>query len=196
MFDRLQTLMHRLTDNTVLADLLDPVSRALARVRQAAVGRTLTMPDFIALGCSGNCRGCRPCASRCRPCCIWPRGRGAGATGALHLVGCPRVAPPGGGLAGPGAGLGPGDAGGPPGSPGEHSGSGDRPVRAIDGTYQAESAHCRRRTPRQGGEDNPKGHALLSFYNLRLGCRKTSGSTPGAATKPGSCATMIRTPRP
>ena len=34
--------MHRLTDNTVLADLLDPVSRALARVRQAAVGRTLT----------------------------------------------------------------------------------------------------------------------------------------------------------
>ncbi len=42
--------MHRLTDNTVLADLLDPVSRALARVRQAAVGRTLTMPDFIALG--------------------------------------------------------------------------------------------------------------------------------------------------
>ena len=50
MFDRLQTLMHRLTDNTVLADLLDPVSRALARVRHAAVGRTLTMADFIALG--------------------------------------------------------------------------------------------------------------------------------------------------
>ncbi|MFZ1537035.1 MAG: hypothetical protein WAT23_06605, partial [Chromatiaceae bacterium] len=45
----------------------------------------------------------------------------------------------------------------------------DRPMRAIDGTYQAESAHCRRRTPRQGGEDNPKGHALRSFYNLRLG---------------------------
>ena len=42
--------MHRLTDNTVLADLLDPVSRALARVRHAAVGRTLIMPDFIALG--------------------------------------------------------------------------------------------------------------------------------------------------
>ena len=50
MFDRLKTLMHRLTDNTVLADLLDPVSRALARVRQGTVGRTLTMPDFIALG--------------------------------------------------------------------------------------------------------------------------------------------------
>jgi len=25
-------------------------------------------------------------------------------------------------------------------------------------------------TPRQGGEDNPKGHALLSFYDVRLGC--------------------------
>jgi hypothetical protein len=48
-------------------------------------------------------------------------------------------------------------------------GLGTRPVRAIDGTYQGESAHCRRRTPKDGGEDNPKGHALLSFYNLRLG---------------------------
>ena len=50
MFDRLKTLMHRLTNHTVLSDLLDPVSRALTRMRQAAVGRTLTMPDFIALG--------------------------------------------------------------------------------------------------------------------------------------------------
>ncbi len=33
MIDRLQTLMHPLTNNTVPADLLDPVSRALARVR-------------------------------------------------------------------------------------------------------------------------------------------------------------------
>ncbi|MBK8637277.1 MAG: transposase [Chromatiaceae bacterium] len=48
-------------------------------------------------------------------------------------------------------------------------GLGDRPVRAIDGTYQAESAHFRRRTPQQGGVDHPKGHALLSLYNLRLG---------------------------
>ncbi|MDZ7750097.1 MAG: transposase [Gammaproteobacteria bacterium] len=45
-----------------------------------------------------------------------------------------------------------------------------RPVYATDGTYQHESAHYGRRTPRQGGEDNPKGHALLSFYDVRLGC--------------------------
>lgn len=50
MFDRLKNLMHRLTDHTVLADLLDPISRALARVRHTGVGRTLPMADFIALG--------------------------------------------------------------------------------------------------------------------------------------------------
>jgi hypothetical protein len=44
-----------------------------------------------------------------------------------------------------------------------------RPVYAMDGTYQSESAHYGRRTPRQGGDDNPKGHALLSFYDVRLG---------------------------
>ena len=48
-------------------------------------------------------------------------------------------------------------------------GPGQRPVRAIDGTYQRESAHYRRRAPKDGGTDNRKGHALLSFYNLRLG---------------------------
>jgi hypothetical protein len=47
---------------------------------------------------------------------------------------------------------------------------GERPVYAMDGTYQSESAHYRRRTPKDGGEDNPKGHALLSFYDVRLGC--------------------------
>lgn len=45
----------------------------------------------------------------------------------------------------------------------------NRTVRAIDGTYQHESVHYRRRTPSEGGKDNPKGHALLSFFNLRLG---------------------------
>ncbi|MBK8640509.1 MAG: hypothetical protein IPN92_20310 [Chromatiaceae bacterium] len=35
-------------------------------------------------------------------------------------------------------------------------GLGDRLVRAIDGTYQAESAHCRRRTPRRGVRTIPR----------------------------------------
>ena len=46
----------------------------------------------------------------------------------------------------------------------------DRPVLAMDGTYQQESSHYKRLTPKQNGDDNPKGHALLSFYDIRLGC--------------------------
>jgi hypothetical protein len=50
LFNRPKNLMPRLTDDIVLDDLLDPISRALARERHAAVGRSLTMPDLIALG--------------------------------------------------------------------------------------------------------------------------------------------------
>jgi hypothetical protein len=52
---------------------------------------------------------------------------------------------------------------------GEMPGLGSRPVYAVDETYQPESPHYPRRTPREGGTDNP-GHGLLSVYDLRLGC--------------------------
>jgi hypothetical protein len=78
MFDRLKTLMYRLTHDTVLADLLAPVSRALARVRQAAVGRTLTLPDFIALGVLRQLQGIPTLREQVQSCRIWtprpPRG--------------------------------------------------------------------------------------------------------------------------
>ncbi len=45
-----------------------------------------------------------------------------------------------------------------------------RSIYATDGTYQKESSHYRRVTPKNGGTDNPKGHALLTFYDVRLGC--------------------------
>ena len=45
-----------------------------------------------------------------------------------------------------------------------------RSVYAVDGTYQKESCHYRKITPRQGGKDNPKGHGLLTFFDARLGC--------------------------
>ncbi len=45
-----------------------------------------------------------------------------------------------------------------------------RSVYAVDGTYQKESCHYRKVTPRQGGKDNPKGHGLLTFFDARLGC--------------------------
>lgn len=45
----------------------------------------------------------------------------------------------------------------------------DRPIYAADGSHQKESAHFGRCTPKQGGEDNHKGHMMLAFYDVRLG---------------------------
>ena len=36
----------------------------------------------------------------------------------------------------------------------------DRPVYAVDGTYQKERSHYKKVTPKNGGDDNPKGHCL------------------------------------
>jgi len=48
---RLTAMMNRLTNETVLGDLLAPVIRALAWVRGShAVGRVLSRADFITLG--------------------------------------------------------------------------------------------------------------------------------------------------
>lgn len=44
-----------------------------------------------------------------------------------------------------------------------------RSVYAVDGTYQQESSHYKRCTPKQGGEDNPKGHCLLPYFDVRRG---------------------------
>ena len=170
MFDRLKTLMHRLTDNTVLADLLDPVSRALARVRQGTVGRTLTMPDFIALGVLRQLQGIPTLREQVQILLhLDPetavRGPLARSTWSDALASPSRQAA----LAGVVPALVKEARAVLPDRLVDIPGLGDRPVRAIDGTYQAESAHFRRCTPRQGGEDNPKGHAWLSFYNLRLG---------------------------
>jgi hypothetical protein len=74
-------------------------------------------------------------------------------------------------------------------------GLGVRAVRAIDGTYQGESAHFRRRTPKDGGEDNPKSHALLSVYNLRRGGPRMSRWRRAIATRRPSCATTTDPPR-
>ena len=46
---------------------------------------------------------------------------------------------------------------------------GDRAVFAIDGSYQKESTHFNRVTPKNGGEDNHKGHMMLTVFDVRLG---------------------------
>jgi hypothetical protein len=48
-------------------------------------------------------------------------------------------------------------------------GLGERSVYAVDGTYQQESCHFQRSTPKQGGTDNPKGHCLMPYFDVRLG---------------------------
>jgi Transposase DDE domain len=44
-----------------------------------------------------------------------------------------------------------------------------RNIYAVDGSYQEESAHYTRVTPKDGGTDNHKGHMMLTFYDVRLG---------------------------
>lgn len=47
---------------------------------------------------------------------------------------------------------------------------GKRAVYAMDGSYQHESAHFYKKTKDEGGDHNPKGHCLLSAFDVRLGC--------------------------
>lgn len=168
---RLVSLMHRLTDKSVFAELLSPIERVLARVRSAqGLGRTLSMSDFIALGVLRHLQG----MSRLRE----------QVQRLLHLDPAPGARVPlarstwSDALCSPARlavlkqtlpALVADAAAVLPDRLADIPGLGTRPVRAIDGTYQGESAHFRRRPPKEGGEDNPKGHALLSFYNLRLG---------------------------
>lgn len=50
-------------------------------------------------------------------------------------------------------------------------GIGLREVIATDATYQSESAHYDPRYPKPcGGDDNQKGHMLLSHFDVRCGC--------------------------
>jgi hypothetical protein len=44
-----------------------------------------------------------------------------------------------------------------------------RPLVAIDATYQTESSHYVPILPTEGGSDNQKGHMLLTYYDLRHG---------------------------
>ena len=169
--ERLSALMSSLTNRTVLGELLEPVAKALLEVRESdALSRVLSMMDFIGLGVLRHLQGMRTLREQVQS--------------LLHLA-------PGEVLEAPLARSTWSDALASPrrravlqavmgplraeaqrvlpdrlaGLPGLDA----RAVYAMDGTYQQESAHFGRCTPRQGGKDNPKGHALLSFYEVRLG---------------------------
>lgn len=171
ILDRLKSLMNRLTDKTVFADFLAPVAHALSQVRHAAsVGRVLSMPDFITPGVLRPLQGMETLREQVQsllhldpsevvrvPLARSTWSDALSASSRLAVLKATIPAP----MRQAEAVL-PDRLAGVPGLE-------DRPVRAIDGTYQHESVHYRRRTPSEGGKDNAKGHALLSFFNLRLG---------------------------
>ncbi|MBU1962840.1 MAG: transposase [Gammaproteobacteria bacterium] len=170
IIDRLNGLMHLLTDRTVFADLLAPLDKALARVRQArAGGCVLSMPDFIALGVLRHLQSRETLREQVQSLLhLAPETTTAPlahSTGSDALSSEARRAVLSNLL--PALMRSARDA--LPDRLAKIPGLGDRPVRAIDGTYQRESAHYGRCTPKEGGNDNPKGHALLSFFDVRLG---------------------------
>jgi len=166
------SVMKTLTTDTVWGELLAPAMRTLETVRIPATRfRVLSMADFLTLGILRHVQR-------------WPALREQ-VQAVLHLAADDVEKPPlarstwSDALASPErrAVL---EAAWPalvahaqtvlPDRLREIPGLGTRPVYAVDGTYQPESAHSPRRTPREGGTDNPKGHALLTVYDLRLGC--------------------------
>ena len=171
IIERLRALMNRLTDQTVFADLLAPANRALEQVRAAAaMGRSLRMSDFVALGVLRHLQGTTtlreqvqallhldPSGQDAPPLArsTWSDALASSTRLSILQALLPRL------LAEARAVL--------PDRLAALPGLGERAVFACDGSYQSESAHFQRKTPREGGEDNPKGHALLSFYDLRLG---------------------------
>ncbi|WP_200348862.1 hypothetical protein [Halochromatium glycolicum] len=170
--DRLHAVMKTLTDDTVLGALLDPVERALERVRgRHGFTRVLSMRDFIALGVLRHLQGtptlreqvqallhCDPAQALRAPLARSTWSDALASPGRRQVLESVR-----GSLYAEARAVLPDRLTGLP-------ELGARPVYAMDGTYQQESAHYGRCTPRQGGEDNPKGHGLLTFYDLRLGC--------------------------
>ena len=169
--NRLDAVMKTLADGTVFADLLEPVEPALNKIRLGyAEGPVLSMWDFVALGVLRHLKGVqtlreqvqtllhldptepnRPPLARS----TWSDALSATSRLTAMRALVPTLMHEAGQVL--------------PDRLADLPGLEQRPVRAIDGTYQKESAHFQRRTRKQGGNDNAKGHALLSFYNVRLG---------------------------
>ena len=169
---RLTSLMDSLTHRTVLSELLAPVTNALRQVRGSnARARVLSMADFIALGVLRHLQGMPTLREQVQALLHLEPGEALRAPLArstwsdalssrrrravLEALLAPLLSEARAVL---------------PDRLARFPALAGRPVYATDGTYQRESAHYGRRTPSQGGEDNPKGHALLSFYDVRLGC--------------------------
>ena len=169
---RLTALMSSLTNKTVPGELISPVSNALDHVRKNTAGaRVLSMPDFIALGVLRHLQGTHALREQIQSLSHLeqevksklPLAHSTWSDALSSTKRCDVLTSLLPSLLKEARSVSPGRLA-------RFEALNDRPVHAMDGTCQAESAHCGRCTPRQGGEGNPKGHALLSFYDVRLGC--------------------------
>lgn len=169
MSHRARSLYDKLMDNTVLADLFAPTKKALDKVRYSAERfQSLPMDLFCLIGCLRHLRGVETMREQLQhlfhledlPTMPVARSTYSDALASetrqvimaqtsRHLVDQAKAELPDR-LA-------------------QFEELGDRAVYATDGSYQRESAHYGRQTPKQGGTDNPKGHMMLTFYDTRLG---------------------------
>ncbi|MCP4407800.1 MAG: transposase [Gammaproteobacteria bacterium] len=169
--NRLAPLIRLLTQDTVLGELLVPAINALDYSRaHFAIFRAISMGDFITLGVLRHLKGTQSLRALVQelahevdevehpPMARSTWGDALGSRPRLNVLrdvrdsllsavarSCPDRL----------SGI---------------DGLGTRAVYAMDGSYQKESAHYARKTPAEGGEDNDKGHCLLSFYDVRMGC--------------------------
>ena len=168
---RLAKLMQTLTDQTVLAELIQPALDALGSVRtRAKATPVLDMGQFVTLGVLRHLQGVDtlreqvqellhldPSAATQVPLARSTWSDALASPRRLQVL--TDIIPV---LVDHAAGVLPDRLAAIP-------GLGTREVYACDGSYEAPSAHFRACPPRAGGDHNPKGHGLLTFHNLRLG---------------------------
>lgn len=168
--DPVASMTESMTQGTVLGDLLKPVEKALERVRfKDAIFTSIGMMDFITIGVLRHLKSMKTLRGTIQFLLSYELATKAPvprSTFSDALASIPRrkvlrdIRDP---LRQQAAKVLPDRLANLPGLD-------QRSIYAVDGTYQKESAHFRKVTPKNGGKDNPKGHQLLSFYDVRLGC--------------------------
>jgi hypothetical protein len=168
---RFSKLISKLSDQTVLGEMLQPAIDSLDYVRKNSGGsRNLTMPTFITLGVQRHLKGVPTLREHVQS--------------LMHIEEGSNGMPP----------LARSTLSDALASPERHrvikelipvlvrtarktlpdrfakfESLANRPIYAVDGSYQKESVHYKSINPSEGGEDNPKGHAMMTFFDLRLG---------------------------
>jgi hypothetical protein len=165
----LNTLQDLLLDKTVLSQLTEPLHKILDELRHHhSQFTTLTMPLFCVLGCLRHLTGTTTLRAQVQDLYHFvgadkvPLARSTWSdalNSPQRLDALERVLPKLYSLAQTQL----------PDRLADIPGLGERSVYAVDGTYQQESSHFQRCTPKQGGTDNPKGHCLLPYFDVRLG---------------------------